>query len=154
MALPKKNLTSLMVFLVLVMGGGIAIGTLTAPGEWYANLAKPAFNPPNWIFGPVWTILYLFIALVGWRVWNSGRDKLALRLWFFQMGLNFLWSPVFFSAKRTDLALLIISLLFLMILAFIARTWSSDRLSSVLFIPYAVWVAFASVLNGAIFFLN
>ena len=66
---------SLLVFLLLVMGGGIAIGTLTAPGDWYANLAKPSFNPPNWIFGPVWSVLYIMIAIAGWKLWDSNAER-------------------------------------------------------------------------------
>lgn len=154
MAIPGARIASFMIFVVLVMGGGIAIGVLTAPGEWYENLAKPAFNPPNWIFGPVWTVLYLFIAVAGWRVWNSGHDRLAIRLWFVQMALNFAWSPIFFAAKRPDVALVIILLMLAAIMGFILRAWTSDRVSSLLFMPYAAWVAFASVLNGVIFLLN
>jgi len=149
-----KNLNSLILFVVVVMVGGIAIGTLTIPGEWYANLIKPSFNPPNWIFGPVWTVLYLFIGIAGWRVWNRSHDTLAVRLWFIQMGLNFLWSPAFFKLQNTGLALGIIALLLLTIVAFIIRTWSRERMSSALFIPYALWVGFASLLNGAIYVLN
>ncbi len=63
---------SLILFLVLVLGGGLAIGFLTAPGEWYAGLGKPGFNPPNWLFAPVWMVLYVLIAVAGWRVWRTG----------------------------------------------------------------------------------
>jgi benzodiazapine receptor len=154
MSLLAKYPGSLAFFLLLVMGGGVATGILTAPGEWYAGLNKPSFNPPNWIFGPAWTVLYVFIAIAGWRVWVQGGDRQAIRLWFIQLGLNFVWSPVFFAAQRPGWALCIISLLLLAILAFIHRTRASHRVSSALFIPYALWVSFALVLNGAIFLLN
>ncbi len=68
---------SLMLFLVLVLGGGLVLGFLTTPGEWYAGLSKPAFNPPGWLFGPVWTVLYILIAIAGWRVWQRDRDRMA-----------------------------------------------------------------------------
>ena len=156
-----KKLITLMFFIILVMGGGIFIGINTAPGEWYAGLQKPFFNPPNWIFGPVWTALYLMIAVVGWRIWwqvhrvgKRDHGVLLKRLWVTQLCLNFLWSPTFFAAQMPGLALCIITLLLLTILLFISKTWRQDRLLAILFIPYAMWVGFASALNGAIFYLN
>lgn len=149
-----KQIPTLILFLALVMGGGIAIGILTAPGDWYAALNKPAFNPPSWIFAPVWTLLYIAIAVAGWRVWRLETRGKALRLWTLQLGLNFLWSPVFFVQHRPGLALIIIVLLLLTILAFIAAAWRRDRIAALLFLPYAAWVGFASVLNAAIFILN
>jgi len=149
-------------FLLLVVGGGLAIGAATAPGDWYAGLAKPSFNPPGWVFGPVWTLLYILIAVAGWRVWQRerprGRAHLfrspAMRLWAAQLVLNFLWSPVFFTAHRIDLALVIVLMLLLTVLGFIAVARTTDRLAAWLFVPYAAWVAFAAVLNGAILRLN
>lgn len=149
-----KRVLSLVVFLLLVIGGGISIGVVTAPGDWYAGLVKPSFNPPNWIFGPVWTVLYVCIAVAGWRVWSQSSDKQITRLWFLQLILNFLWSPTFFIAERTGLALVVISLLLITILAFVIRARPRDRLASALFVPYAVWVSFAALLNAAIFTLN
>ena len=145
---------SLAAFLVLVMGGGIVIGAVTAPGDWYAGLEKPAFNPPDWVFGPVWTLLYLCIAVAGWRVWHRAADSRAMALWFAQMGLNFLWSPVFFAAQRPGWAFLVILAMLLAILAFIAVTWQRDRPAALLFLPYAAWVGFAALLNGSIYALN
>ncbi|MFL5121067.1 MAG: TspO/MBR family protein [Microvirga sp.] len=141
-------------FLVLTVGSGITIGFLTAPGEWYAGLAKPAFNPPNWIFAPVWTVLYILIAFAGWRTFERNRGGWVMRLWWAQLGLNFLWSPTFFGAHQIGLALLVILLLLAAILAFIIMSWRQDRIPAWLFTPYAAWVAFASVLNGAIWLLN
>lgn len=149
-----RPIVSFALFLLLVMGGGIAIGTLTVPGEWYAGLTKPSFSPPNWIFGPVWTVLYIFIAIAGWRVWRLTSDKTIKQLWVAQLFLNFSWSPVFFAAEQTGIALCIIGLLLATIIAFVVLARRSDRISSLLFIPYALWVGFASLLNGAIFFLN
>jgi tryptophan-rich sensory protein len=149
-----KHPVSLILFLVLVAGGGIAIGYLTAPGEWYAQLAKPAFNPPGWIFGPVWTGLYVLIAIAGWRVWQRDGGGWPMKLWWMQIVLNFSWSPVFFSAHRIGLALIVILLLLGAILAFIAAAWRQDRVAAWLFAPYAAWVAFASILNASILMLN
>ncbi|WP_133484785.1 TspO/MBR family protein [Aliiroseovarius marinus] len=149
-----KNFVSFLLFLLLVMGGGIVIGTLTAPGEWYQNLQKPFFNPPNWVFGPVWTVLYLAIAYVGWRVWQHEHQSALQRLWIKQLVLNFSWSPVFFAAQMPALALVILLCLLVTVAGFIRATWHPDRLSALLFIPYLAWVGFASALNAAIVYLN
>ena len=141
-------------FLVLVIGGGLAIGYLTAPGEWYAGLDKPSFNPPGWVFAPVWTVLYVLIAVAGWRTFERDRRGWPMRLWWAQLALNFLWSPVFFAAHRIGLALAIVLLMLAAILPFIGMAWRQDRVAAWLFAPYAAWVGFASVLNGAIFALN
>lgn len=141
-------------FLVLVMGGGILIGTLTAPGEWYANLNKPPFNPPNWIFAPVWTALYVLIAMSGWRTWEAGKTTAQMKLWWAQLGLNFLWSPAFFVLQMPWIALAVIVALLAVILTFMRRGWTMDRVSAYAFVPYAVWVAFATALNLSIAILN
>ena len=145
---------SLILFLLLMVGGGAVIGLTTMPGDWYAQLAKPAFNPPNWIFAPVWSTLYVLIAIAGWRTWERDRGGPPMMLWWAQLALNFLWSPVFFAAHLTGPALAVIVLLLAGILAFIAASWKHDRTAAALFLPYAAWVGFASVLNGAIFYLN
>lgn len=144
----------LALFVVLVVGGGLAIGYLTAPGAWYAGLAKPWFNPPNWLFGPVWSLLYVLIAVAGWRTFERDPGGSAMKLWWAQLLLNFLWSPVFFTAQRIGLALIVVLLLLATILAFLAVSWRKDRVAAWLFVPYAAWVAFASLLNAAIFVLN
>jgi tryptophan-rich sensory protein len=145
---------TLVLFLALVVGGGLIIGYLTAPGEWYAGLVKPLFNPPNWVFAPVWTVLYVLIAVAGWRTFVRDRAGFPMKLWWGQLALNFIWSPVFFAAHQIGLALLVILLLLAAIIAFIAASWRQDRFAAWLFAPYAAWVAFASVLNASIFALN
>ena len=144
----------LALFLVVVIGIGAVIGISTAPGEWYAGLNKPPFNPPNWIFGPVWFTLYLLIAVAGWRTFLSEPTGTAMKLWFGQMALNWLWSPVWFGLHLIWPAFIVIVLIDALVLAFIANRWSRDRLSAWLFVPYAAWVLFASLLNLSIAILN
>jgi translocator protein len=145
---------ALILFLVLVGGGGLVIGYLTMPGEWYARLAKPTFNPPGWLFGPVWTVLYVIIAVAGWRVWQGDRGGWPMKLWWAQLALNFLWTPVFFGAHQITFALVVILLMLAVILAFVATAWRQDRAAAWMFLPYAAWVAFATALNASILMLN
>ena len=141
------------IFLVVVLGGGLSIGAVARPGEWYAALKKPLFNPPNWVFAPAWTLLYIMIAVAGARSFARGPD-LDFGLWVAQLALNFVWSPVFFGLHRPRFALAIVAALLATILVFVAVNWSADRMSALLFLPYAAWVTFATLLNAAIVRLN
>lgn len=145
---------TLAVFLVLTLGGGLAIGTLTGPDQWFAALQKPAFNPPNWVFAPVWSTLYVLIAIAGWRCWERDSRSVPMALWWLQLVLNFAWTPIFFSLHAIGAALLVIVGLLAVILIFVATSWRRDRAAAMLFLPYAAWVAFAAVLNAAIYQLN
>jgi benzodiazapine receptor len=149
-----RSYLTLALFILLVLGGGTLIGLMTLPGEWYAGLAKPPFNPPNWIFAPVWTLLYIMVAVAGWRTWQRGPRSAAMAVWFIQLALNFVWSPVFFGAHRIGGALAVIVALLAAIIAFIVMAWPRDRIAALLFTPYAAWVAFATLLNGALWYLN
>ncbi len=149
-----RSLIVLAVFLVVVIGVGAVIGINTAPGEWYAGLTKPSFNPPNWVFGPVWFVLYVLIAIAGWRTFLAEPNGTGMKLWFGQMLLNWLWSPIWFSLHLPWPAFVVIVAILALILAFIANRWDRDRLSAWLFAPYALWVAFASLLNLSIATLN
>lgn len=148
------NLRLLFLFIVLTLGGGIAIGLTSTPGNWYDGLAKPVFNPPDWVFAPTWTVLYVLIGIAGARTFARAARSPAMALWWAQLVLNFAWTPVFFRAERPDLALVVITPLLVAILAFIGLTWRRDRLSSLFFVPYAAWVGFAAILNHAIWRLN
>ena len=150
----QPRLWSLATFLALTLGGGTAIGILTGPDAWYTSLAKPAFNPPNWVFGPVWSALYVMIGVAGWLVWKSRRSTAALSLWWTQLALNFLWSPVFFAMHGIGMALIVISLLLVTIWAFVAVTVHQCLRAALLFVPYGLWVAFATLLNGSLYLLN
>lgn len=144
----------LLVFIAIVLGGGTLIGFATRPGEWYAGLTKPPFNPPNWIFAPVWTALYVLVAIAGWRTFMHEGYSAAMLVWLGQLVLNFSWSPAFFGARRPGIALVVVIALLALIVGFIALRWDSDMISAVLFLPYAAWVAFATLLNTAIWRLN
>lgn len=144
----------LAVFVVFVLGGGTLIGISVPPGEWYAGLEKPWFNPPSWLFGPVWSALYLLIAYAGWRVWCRNPAGLAMQVWFGQLALNFLWTPTFFGMQQPGLALVVLVAMLALIVTFVVLTWSRDRLAAICFLPYGAWVAFAGLLNLSIWWLN
>lgn len=149
-----KKLLIHLLFILLVVGLGALIGVANLPGGWYQSLAKPPFNPPNWIFGPVWTTLYVLIGLAGARAWLMAPASARTQLWFGQMALNFLWTPAFFGAESTLLGLIVILPLLVAILAFIRISWTTDRIDALLFVPYALWVGFATLLNLSLFLLN
>src|SRR5512134_338079 len=143
--------------------------TAASVGTWYPTLAKPAFNPPDWIFAPVWSALYLMIAIAGWRVWrraggearSSGEARggrrevrLALTVYAVQLALNLSWSFVFFGARLIGPALAVIATLLAAILANALLFWRIDRAAGALLVPYAAWVAFAALLNAALWRLN
>jgi len=140
-------------FLLLTVGGGALFGRAVDIGSWFQALEKPWFNPPDWLFAPIWGTLYVLIGFAGYRVWRTG-DRPAQILWWAQMALNFAWSPIFFTAQAPGFALMVILALLLTILSFILRSWSIERLSAILFLPYLAWVAYATLLNGALWWLN
>ena len=143
-------------FIALCLAAGALGAAVTAPAitAWYATLAKPSFNPPNWIFAPVWTTLYVLMAIAAWLVWRRGNARTPLVLFALQLVLNSAWSLLFFGLHRVDLALIDIVLL----LAAIAATALSFRprsaVAALLLVPYLAWVSFATVLNFAIWRLN
>ena len=150
---------ALAVFLLLCFGVAGVASWITRPeiDGWYAAIRKPIWNPPNSIFGPVWTALYAMMAVAGWRVWlveTGPRRTLLLCVFVLQLALNFAWSPMFFTFHRPDLAGLVIALLWLTIGAFTVLSWTTSRTSALLFLPYWAWVSFAAVLNFAIWRLN
>jgi translocator protein len=149
----KRTVITLL-FVAAVMIAGSLIGASNLPGPWYQGLAKPWFNPPNWVFGPAWTVLYALIGVAGARTFLDHPRSPAMRIWVAQMLLNFAWSPVFFRAQEILGAFIIVLAMLVSILLFIAASWRQDRVSAYLFLPYAAWVAFASLLNGAILMLN
>jgi len=150
---PRTWIT-LAVFLVVVIGVGGLIGTSSIPGPWYQGLVKPPFNPPNWIFGPVWTTLYVLIAVAGWRIWMLAPASTAMKLWFGQMLFNWAWSPIWFIGQMLWPAFAVILVILGLIIGFILVARHIDRIAAWLFAPYLAWVGFASLLNLSIALLN
>lgn len=141
------------IFLLIVVGMGAVLGLTIQPGAWYASLTKPPFNPRNWVFGPAWTILYILIAIAGWRTWKvEGLTGPRMKIWYGQMILNWLWTPIFFGMHAMAFGLAIILGLLALILYFLVRT--RDAVARICFIPYALWVVFASILNASLLLLN
>lgn len=148
--------------LALLGFGGVcllaaATGAAFPPGEWYERLAKPWWRPPNWLFAPAWTVLYLTIAVSGWLVWREfgfASAGLALAIYFVQLALNAAWTPIFFGLRRPGLAVLEIVLLWVSIIATIALFHPLNAAAAWLLLPYLAWVAFAAMLNLAIWRLN
>lgn len=149
-----RSLITLGVFLAVVIGVGALIGASTAPGAWYEQLDKPPFNPPNWLFGPVWFVLYVLIAIAGWRTFLAEPRGTGMKLWYAQMALNWLWSPTWFTLHWLWPAFAVIAALLAVILLYIVDRWRRDRLTAWLFVPYAAWVGFASLLNLSVAILN
>ena len=124
---------------------------------WYPTLVKPFWTPPDWIFGPVWTCLYVMIGVSGWLIYraeHSHERTVALILYGIQLALNFIWSFLFFSLRSPTLGLIDIVLLCLFISLTIIKAWAVRPLASLLLIPYLVWVFYATSLNAAIWLLN
>ncbi len=144
---------SLVIFLVVVFATA-AFGSAFTPGEWHAALNKPAWNPPNWLFAPVWTTLYIMIAVSGWLIWREDEKTLAMSLFAVQLILNGAWSWLFFGRHAIGFALVDIAVLLLVIAAMIIVYWPMNRLAAGLLMPYALWVGFATALNAAIWRLN
>jgi len=153
-SLAKKILISSLGCLLLGSLSGIATGE--AVNGWYAQIVKPSWNPPNWLFGPVWTVLYLLMGAAFALVWNGqGKNKrMAMILFIVQFVLNLLWSFLFFGLARMDWALLEILLLLVFITLTISAFSKINRTASMLLIPYLLWVGFATLLNSSLYFLN
>lgn len=149
---------ALAAFLLTCLAAGWlgSIATTAAIPTWYADLAKPPFNPPNSVFGPVWTILYVLMGVAGWLVWQAGTpaSRRALVPFFVQLVLNVLWSFAFFGARSPLFGLVVIVALWLAILWTILAFRQVNGWAAVLLLPYIAWVSFAALLNASIWWLN
>lgn len=148
-----RSVLTLLIFLAFVAAAALT-GMTFLPGPWYEALVKPSWTPPNWVFPPAWTVLYVMIAIAGWRVFETQGVGKALIVWIVSLQLNAAWSVFMFKEHDIGLAAADISALWLSIVAFIALTWNSNRLASLLFVPYLAWVSYAAALNFAIWKLN
>ena len=145
----------------LALGGFLLItfcaplaGMFSLPGPWYVALDKPAWNPPAWIFGPAWTLLYTLMAIAAWLVWKRGGWRRPLPLYFVQLLLNAAWTPIFFGAHQLAWALVEIVALWIAILLTLLSFHRVSKTAGWLFAPYLAWVTFAAILNFTLWRMN
>lgn len=150
-----KRWGSLLVFLALV----IVVSWWSsrfAPGQWYAGLAKPVWNPPSWLFAPVWSLLYVMMAVAAWQVWNSDHPRRipAVTLWLVQLLFNGVWSWLFFGLHRPGIAMFELTFLLVLVVAVTLLFKTIRRSAALLMVPYIAWLMFALALNVALWNLN
>ncbi|CAN5591748.1 TspO/MBR family protein [soil metagenome] len=154
------QILALIAFVAVSYAAGLigSLTTETGDGSWYAQLEKPVFNPPGWIFGVVWPMLYTLMGIAAWLVWREGWSRHAVKValgWFAaQLVLNAIWTPVFFGAEAPLAGLVVITFLFIAILITTHWFWRITKSGGLLLMPYILWVAFAIALNTAIWILN
>ena len=156
---PVATLRQVLAFIgwLLLSFAAASLGGFFMPGEWYASLKKPSWNPPNWIFGPVWTALYTMMAVAAWLVWRRGGfvvQRKPLTLFLVQLALNAAWTPLFFGLHQPGLAFAEIILLWVAISLTIRAFWPVNRVAAGLLAPYLAWVTFAAGLNFTLWRLN
>jgi len=142
---------------ILLVGAVSSTGAIFSTGDWYRSLERPFFTPPDWIFGPAWTLLYLLMAVGAWLVWRQRRERpvgLALAVYLVHLVFNALWTVLFFGLHRIDLALADIVLLDGLIALTLALFWRVRVTAGLCFVPYLAWTSFATVLNFAFWRLN
>jgi tryptophan-rich sensory protein len=156
----KSNFRSLLAFfaLILILQMVASAATYTSIDNWYLGLKKTSWNPPDLVFGPVWTTLYLMIAISGWRIWvKIGQERMrhpAMVWYFIQLALNLLWSIVFFGLQSPIAGLVDIILLLIAIFMTIKLFFPINKTAAILLVPYFIWVMYASTLNAGIVYLN
>ena len=152
-----KKISQLVIAIAIAQSAGVigSFATISAIPTWYAELAKPFFSPPNWLFGPVWIFLYILLGVSLFLIWQTKKEKkVALTLFFVHLGLNALWSIIFFGLHNPFFAFLEILLLVGSLLLVFRLFWPISKTAVYLLIPYLLWISFATVLNFAIWQLN
>jgi benzodiazapine receptor len=155
-----RDIVEAVVSIVVCQGAGLIGSVATFPSipTWYASLDKPPFNPPNWIFGPVWTTLYTLMGIAAFLVWRKGirnrEVKIALGIFVVQLVLNTLWSVIFFGLNSLAGGLVVIVVLWIAILLSIITFFRISKVAGALLIPYILWVSFATILNFSLWQLN
>lgn len=146
---------TLLPFIVGTVGTGLVSGYMNRPGPWYSTLKQPPLEPPRWLFAPVWTTLYVLIAIAGWRTWERRRESPeAWKYWMAQMVVNFAWSPTFFRAQSLTGGLVVVFGLLGTIIMYMRETRKTDPTSFWLFVPYLCWATFATYLTVGLNILN
>ena len=152
-----KNKYLSLTFILLITFLASAIGGFTTTNfkePWYSQIILPSFNPPSWVFGPVWTTLYILMSIAIWRIWIKYYDNKILNLYFFHLFFNMIWSIIFFGFHQIGLALLDLLIILIFIVLLMKIYYSKDKISFSLMVPYFLWSSYALVLNFNIFILN
>ena len=151
----NKYLSLAVIFLVTFIApliGSYATATFKEP--WYSEIILPSFNPPSWVFAPVWTTLYLMMTIAIWKIWKNSFDTKILKIYFIHLFFNSTWSVIFFGFHLIGLALINLIIILLFIIVLMKEYFSRDRISFYLMTPYFAWSSYALILNISIFFLN
>ena len=151
----NKYLSLGLILLVTFVASGIgSFVTSSFKEPWYSEILLPSFNPPSWVFGPVWTILYIFMSVAAWSAWKKILDKKILKIYFTHLFFNSIWSVIFFGFHQIFLALINLGIILVFIIWLMKIYYQVSKISFLLMMPYLLWSSYALILNGAIFYLN
>ena len=151
----NKYLSLFLILLITFIAsaiGGFTTASFKEP--WYSEIALPSYNPPSWVFGPVWTILYIMMSIAIWKIWIDFYDKKILRYYFIHLFFNATWSIVFFGFHQIGLALINLIIILFFILILLKIYFVKNKISFYLMLPYFIWSTYALILNASIFILN
>ena len=144
----------LIILLTFIASGVGSFVTSSFKEPWYSEILLPSFNPPSWVFGPVWTILYIFMSVAAWSAWKKILDKKILKIYFTHLFFNSIWSVIFFGFHQIFLALINLGIILVFIIWLMKIYYQVSKISFLLMMPYLLWSFYALILNGAIFYLN
>ena len=151
----NKYLSLGLIILITFAASGIgSFVTSSFKEPWYSEIILPSFNPPSWVFGPVWTILYILMSIAAWHAWNKTLDKKILKIYFVHLFFNSIWSIIFFGFHQIFIALVDLFIILIFIIWLMKIYYHINKISFVLMTPYLVWSSYAFILNGTIFYLN
>ena len=151
----NKYISLALILLITFLASSIG-GFLTSSFKepWYSEIILPTFNPPSWIFGPVWTTLYIFMSVAAWIVWNKTLDKKNLQIYFVHIFFNAIWSVIFFGFHQIFIALIDLGIILIFIIWLMKIYYQINKISFLLMMPYLLWSSYALILNTTIFYLN
>ena len=152
----KKKIISLFLFLLITFTASFLGSYITRNFKepWYSDLILPSFNPPSWVFAPVWTTLYIFMSIAIWKIWINTFDSKIVKIYFVHLFFNSIWSVFFFGLHQIGLALINLFIFLIFILVLMKIYLKKDKVSYYLMIPYFLWSCYAFILNSSIFILN
>ena len=151
----NKYLSLGLILIITFLASGIgSFVTSSFKEPWYSEILLPSFNPPSWVFGPVWTTLYIFMSIAAWSAWKQTFDKKILQIYFIHLFFNSMWSVIFFGFHQIFVALIDLGIILIFIIWLMRIYYHVNRISFLLMIPYLLWSSYALMLNGAIFYLN